>query len=132
MKRPNLGDQELEVLRFIADNGPSTVGQVTEGFGAPRGLARSTILTVMERLRKKGFVGRKQQGGIFHYASVETQTDLMRDVVASFVRRSLSGSLSPFVTYLAEASEVSDDELAQLEETVARLQARRKREGNQE
>ena len=34
---------------------------VTEQFGKPRGLARTTILTVMERLRKKNFVKRQER-----------------------------------------------------------------------
>ena len=51
MKTRTIGDQELALLRYVAEEGPVTVGQAAEGFGAPRGLARSTVLTVMERLR---------------------------------------------------------------------------------
>ena len=35
-----VGDQELMLLRDIAEIGPSTVGEVAERFGEPRGLAR--------------------------------------------------------------------------------------------
>ena len=48
MKKP-VGEQELAVLRYVAEHGPVTVGEVAERFGEPQGLARSTILTVMER-----------------------------------------------------------------------------------
>lgn len=125
-KQPHLGDQELEVLRYVAEHGPLTVGQAVEGFGTPRGLARSTILTVMERLRQKGFVTRRKHGGIYEYVSAKSGAELMRNVVGDFVQRSLAGSVSPFVAYLAEAQKVSDDELAELEDLVNRLQAQRK------
>ena len=79
----------------------------------------------MERLRKKGYVSRKQVGGIFRYSSTESQADVLRDLVASFVSRSLSGSLSPFAAYLAEATEVTDEEIAELRSTLAQLEAQR-------
>jgi predicted transcriptional regulator len=125
VKNARVGDQELEVLRYVADNGPVTVGQAAEGYGAPRGLARSTILTVMERLRAKGYLTRVRRGGVFQYVSKDSGDNVMRDLVASFVQRSLSGSLSPFTAYLAEATDVSDEDLAELQSTLARLQKQR-------
>jgi predicted transcriptional regulator len=50
----------------------------------------------------------------------------MRDVVRSFVEKTLGGSVSPFVTYLTEEARVSDEELAELQELVAKLQSQRK------
>jgi predicted transcriptional regulator len=50
----------------------------------------------------------------------------MRSAVGSFVEKTLSGSLSPFVAYLSERAEVSDEELAELESLVAQLQSQRK------
>ncbi len=122
-----VGDQELAVLRYVAEHGPVTVGEVAERFGEAQGLARSTILTVMERLRKKGHLTRHKVEGVFQYSSLVPASELMRDVVGEFVQRSLAGSLSPFVTYLAEAEDVSEEELKQLQDVVARLQSRKQR-----
>ena len=68
METPTLGDQELEVLRFVAEQCPISVGEVARQFGVPRGLARTTILTVMERLRKKGFLTRSKNERPARYA----------------------------------------------------------------
>ena len=48
---------------------PPTVGEVAERFGEAQGLARSTILTVMERLRKKGHLTRGKVEGVFRVCS---------------------------------------------------------------
>jgi predicted transcriptional regulator len=122
-----VGEQELVVLRYVAEHGPVTVGEVAERFGDEQGLARSTILTVMERLRKKGHLTRSKVEGVFQYSSPLPASELLRDVVGDFVQRSLAGSLSPFVTYLAEAEDVSDEELQQLQDVVSRLQSRKQR-----
>lgn len=122
-----VGEQELSVLRYVAEHGPVTVGEVAERFGEAQGLARSTILTVMERLRKKGHLTRRKVEGVFQYSSPLPASELLRGVVGDFVERTLAGSLSPFVTYLAEAEDVSEEELQQLQDVVARLQSRKQR-----
>jgi len=121
-----IGDRELALLRYVAEAGPVTAGQAAEGFGSPRGLARSTVLTVMERLRKKGRLRRRKAGGIYQYASPVPAGEVLRGVVKSFVETTLGGSVSPFVTFLAEAEEVSEAELAELERIVARLSEKRR------
>jgi predicted transcriptional regulator len=121
-----LGAQELQLLRHIARGGASSVGQVAESFGSEQGLARSTVLTMMERLRRKGYLTRRRVRGVFAYASSSRDEDLVRDVVGSFVQRALEGSVSPFVAYLAQRSEMSDQELIELERLVERLRSKRK------
>jgi predicted transcriptional regulator len=122
----SIGDQELALLKYVTDVGGATVGEAAEGFGAPRHLARSTVLTMMERLRQKGHLGRKLVHGVYRYAPRASAGEIVRDKVRGFVRQTLDGSVSPFVSYLSEEAEVSDEELADLEELVARLQARKK------
>ena len=114
MKPPNLGEQELEVLRYVTDHAPITVREVAEQFGEPRGLARTTILTVMERLRKKEFLHRLRTAGSFQYSPAIAKQDLMQNLVHDFVQRTLGGSLSPFMAYLADSGKLSAAELSDL------------------
>jgi predicted transcriptional regulator len=108
MRGKTIGDQELALLQYVAEQGGATVGEVAAGFGEERGLARSTVLTMMERLRG--------------------QDSVVQSAVASFVEKTLQGSVSPFVAFMSHKAEVSDQELAELEALVAQLQSR-KREG---
>ena len=127
MKKP-VGDQELTLLRWVAEHGPVSVGEAAEKFGEPQGLARSTILTVMERLRGKGHLTRRKVEGVYQYSSSVPLAELLRSVVGDFVKKSLAGSLSPFATWLSERDEVSDQELRQLEDAVARLKSKKEEE----
>lgn len=123
----SIGDQELALLRFISERSRATVAEAVEGFGQPRGLARSTVLTMMDRLRRKGHLGRRLVSGVYHYAPRTQHSTAVRQAIASFVDRTLGGSISPFVTYLAEREEVSDEELEELEALLAALQRDRRR-----
>ena len=126
MTSKSIGDQELALLTWVAEQGPATVGQAAEGFGAPRGLARSTVLTMMERLRAKGYLDREEVGGVFRYGATESPGSVLRGAVESFVEKTLAGDVAPFVAYLTEKAAVTDAELAELERLVATLQAKRR------
>lgn len=127
MSRKSIGDQELALLQHIAEQGGASVGEVAAAFGEPRGLARSTVLTMMERLRTKAYLKRKQvDGGVYRYSTTARQDDVVRNAVGSFVEKTLQGSVSPFVAWMSQRTEVSDSELAELEALVATLQSKRK------
>jgi predicted transcriptional regulator len=127
--RQSVGDRELELLRWIEARGEATVGEASEGFGSERALARSTVLTMMERLRAKGHLRRRGAAGAFRYRLAVPAHELTREAVAGFVEATLGGSLSPFVAYLAERESLDERQLDELEALVERLRAREAREG---
>jgi predicted transcriptional regulator len=121
MSDSSIGEQELALLRHIADRDGVTVGEAAEDFGAPRGLARSTVLTMMERLRRKGRLARRLSDGVYRYRANASSAELLKHAVQRFVERNLDGSVSPFLAYLSDAGNVTPEELRELEEIVSRL-----------
>jgi predicted transcriptional regulator len=124
-ERPPLGEQELAVWRWIAERGLVSAREVVEQFAAERELARTTVLTVMERLRKKGYLARRLREGVFVYSSRLPASEVVQGLVRQFVEKMLAGSVSPLVAYLARSRELSEEELADLERLVAELRAGR-------
>lgn len=122
----SVGDQELALLRFVGDRGHATVAEAAEGFGQPRSLARSTVLTMMERLRKKGYLGRRQVEGVYQYTPRTAPGAAVRQAVHTFVDRTLGGSVAPFVAYLTEREALSDEEIAELETLLEKLRPERR------
>jgi predicted transcriptional regulator len=123
-EKPGLGDQELALLRFVTDRAPVTVRAAAAEFGEPRGLARTTVLTVMERLRAKGYLKRQKaaDGSAWEYVPEQAKADLMRGLVREFVEKSLGGSVSPVVAYLSDTRNLTEQEKADLRAIVAGLE----------
>lgn len=126
MTKPSIGDQELALLHYLAEHEHASVGEVAADFGESRGLARSTVLTMMERLRAKSYLKRRHVEGVYRYTTATGPGEALNNAVDQFVEKTLSGSLSPFVAWMSQKADVSDSELAELEALVAQLQSRRK------
>lgn len=126
MPQPNepLGRLELEVLRHVAELGSASVREVATHFAEASGHARTTLLTVMERLRAKGYLKRRKVAGLHRYTPTVQQAELLRRMVGDFVDDVLGGSVSPFVAYLTQSSLLSDDEARKLEQLLKRIESR--------
>lgn len=120
MQKTKLGEQESALLSWIASNAPASAAQIVAGWGAPSGLARTTVTTMLERLRAKGYLKREKAGAWFVYAPQNEHLAQLQSVVGRFVERTLGGSLDPFVAYLNDA-ELSDEQKTQLRALVERL-----------
>ena len=72
----------------------------------------------------EGYLQRQQQDGVHRYQATRGPQSVLQGAVAQFVDNTLQGSVSPFVAYLSQRQQVSDNELAELEALVAQLQRR--------
>jgi predicted transcriptional regulator len=124
----SIGGQELALLRHIADRGGATVGEVVAQFGTERRLARSTVLTMMERLRQKGHLDRRLADGVFRYRTRTSSAELLHGAVSRFVERHLGGSVAPLVAYLQESADLSEADRREIEQLLETLQSSRKEE----
>jgi len=123
-KEQKVGRAEMEILHYVQDHHPVTVRDVADHFAQSHGHVRTTILNVMERLRKKGFLTRRKAEGVFQYEPRVGKADLLRSLVRDFVEKTLGGSLSPFVAYLSREAKLSEEELKELRELVEELKGK--------
>ena len=123
-RKESLGRLELDVLRYVTDHHPISVREVATHFAETSGQARTTLLTVMERLRGKGFLTRRKVEGRHQYTPTVAKADLLHSMVADFVSGVLGGNVSPFVAYLTRSSKLNDDEIRKLEQLLKRIEAR--------
>lgn len=120
--RSSLGRAELELLQYVDAHPGTTVGDAAAAFGTPRGLARTTVLTMMQRLVTKGFLKRRQVKSVYRYSARVPASRTVVDLVSEFVSGVLGGSVSPFVAYLSQARDLSEQEVDELRQLVQGLE----------
>lgn len=124
-KKPSIGRAEVEVLRWIADRGGTTVTEAGDHLAETKGQTRNTALNMMERLRQKGFLERKKVDGVYRYFASESKGRMFEIFVEDFVDTMLGGSVSPLVAYLSQRAEVDDRQLEELRALVKSLEEAR-------
>jgi predicted transcriptional regulator len=124
MRKPRyFSPAEWELLQYILEHHPITVREVAAPFAETHGHARTTVLTMMERLREKGYLTRRKVEGVNRYSPSESKTDLLQGLVRDFVQKALGGSVSPFVAYLGKEGRLNRAEFNELKQLVQEWEA---------
>jgi predicted transcriptional regulator len=108
-----LGDLEAQVMRKVWDHsGPVTVRDIVGDLERERRIAYTTVMTVMDNLRRKGWLRRQQDGRAYRYEAAvsdeEYSAGVMRETLAASTDR--TGTLMHFIGDLSaeEASALAD------------------------
>lgn len=113
-----LGELERAVLECLWSEGELSTPDVYERVGRPRGLAYTTILTVLQRLARKGLTLRKEVGKGHVHSPTLNRTEFARrrgEDLASLVTELGAAGIAAF---FAEAERLDPATLAQLREQL--------------
>jgi predicted transcriptional regulator len=113
----NLGELELEVMKILWDRGRSSVLQVSAQLSKQKGYARTTILTILQRLHKKGFLKRKKEDGVYRYEPTQKRQQVMGRLLSQFIDRVFDGSSTSLVQQLTGAK-MSEEEMDQIKAII--------------
>ncbi len=119
-KKPNKPTQsEVEILRILWEQGPSTVRQVHEIFGGERSVGYTGVLKLLQNMLAKGLVSRNEEHRSHVYAACEAAGQAKKQLVADLIRRVFAGSSSQLVLHLLEDEKASPEEIAEIRRMVA-------------
>ena len=118
----NLGPLEAEVMGCLwSASGAVSVRDVLRELNRDRGnkaLAYTTVMTVLENLHRKGFLGRDKDGRAFRY----TPTMSREQHTAELMDGVLAGTTDRGAALLRFVERMSPGELAELREALERLE----------
>jgi len=124
MKRPRyFSPAEWELLQHLMERPPMTVREVTADLAETHGYARTTVLTMLERLREKGYLTRRKIDGVHHYSPSQPRSELLQGLIRDFVQKALGGSVSPFVAYLGKEARLNAEERRKLKQLIEAWEA---------
>lgn len=112
-RRIPVSDAELEVLKVLWSAGPATVRGVAAALlRRRRRLAYNTVLTLLTRLREKGYVAADRRETAHLFRALVTRDELLGSTLAALADRVCDGTASPLVQALVRGRQFSADEIA--------------------
>lgn len=127
MKGPrNLGDLQLAILRALWERHEAAVSEVHDAL-SDRGLALTTIATMLRKMEEKGLVAHREQGRQFLYRAKVDPELVQRNLVGDLVTRLFDGDPLALVNHLVRAGEIDLAELDDLRRQVAAAEKNEKK-----
>jgi predicted transcriptional regulator len=83
---------ELDIMKAVWRRAPISVRNVQLAIRPSRPLAYTTVMTIMDRLRHKGFLTRKFQGRTHFYEPVISYGDVRNEAVSRLIEDFFDGS----------------------------------------
>jgi predicted transcriptional regulator len=109
---------EVECLKALWELGEANVKDVRRVLANNRQLAYTTVMTVLDRLERRGCVRRRKMGRSFVYTPVLTRESLVQLALKEFLDSFFEGSPQALKTYLDGAPEPSANPPAAMEEAT--------------
>lgn len=120
---PSISNAELDVLKILWKRGPRTVREVHSGLHRQRRKwAYNTVLTLLSRLREKGYVASEKQSQALVFRPVVSRSELLRQRMMELADRVCDGAASPLVHALIEAQPLAQEDIESFRQLLERLE----------
>ena len=121
--KPPVSDTELEVLKVLWAAGPATVRDVEAAFKRKRRhLAYNTVLTLLSRLREKGYVVADRRDTAHVFRAMVSREELLTHGLSTLADRICDGTASPLVHALVKGKRLSVKDIAELRRLLDALE----------
>lgn len=97
---------ELECLKVLWTLGEGNVHAVQDQLGERRALAYTTVMTLLERLAKKGTVARRKAGRSFIYTPLVDRETMRRRAIHELTETLFDGSEKSLLAHLQNGTSV--------------------------
>lgn len=113
-----LSDLQVAIMRVLWDLGEATVAQVHSALHADRGLAVTTVATLLSRLEKRGLLTHRSEGRQFVYRPLVTEAEVRSSMVDELTDLLFEGNVAGLVDHLISGDDVGSADLARLKSLI--------------
>jgi len=118
MEHIALTEAEWKIMLRLWDESPQTMMQLTRALEPETGWSKHTVITMLKRMHLKGTVLVDETGPVKTYSPAVERSRVAREQTHTLLNRLFSGRASLLVSELVQQGELSEQELADLEEII--------------
>ena len=120
-----LGETEMEVLHHVWALGEASVADVHSVILKGRAIAYTTVMTVMKKLARKGFLHCDSSGSRYLYTPARAPARVRQELVQDLLDQVFQGSASALVQTLVRGEQIPPGERAEIQELLMSLSEER-------
>ena len=121
-----LTELQLAIVRLLWEKEEATVVEIWEALHAERGLAQSTLATLLSRLERRGVVTHRAQARQFVYRALITEQDARHSMVSELTERLFEGDVPALVSHLLTEQDMSPGDMKRIRAMLEEVSAKRR------
>jgi predicted transcriptional regulator len=115
-------EAELAILQALWDDGPATIRRLTDALYPGGGAAQyGTVQKLLDRLESKGCVRRNRSAAAHTFAATVDREEIIGRRLRDVAEKLCGGSLTPLLTHLVRARNLSAREREELRALIEEL-----------
>jgi BlaI family transcriptional regulator, penicillinase repressor len=115
---PRPTDAELDILRVLWLQGPSTVRQVHDALTAARQTGYTTTLKLLQIMTEKGLVDRDESSRTHVYTAKLSESHTQRQLVTDLLDRAFGGSALKLMMQALDSKKATPADLAEIRRLI--------------
>src|SRR3954453_4061749 len=123
-ERHDITELQLSILRLLWQRGEATVAELWEALYEQRGLAQTTVATLVARLQRRGIVARRTRDRQFVYRATITEADVQHSMVSELTERLFAGDAAALVSHLLSERDMTPGDLARVRKMIKDIRPR--------
>ncbi len=121
-----LSKSEEQLMQYIWKRKKAFMSDLLEMYPEPKP-ATTTVATLLKRMKDKGYIGYKQMGRSRQYYPVVKKTDYFSRHLKGLIEKYFDDSPSTFASFFTTETDLTEDQLKELQEIVEQELERRKK-----
>lgn len=129
-ERPAMSDAEREVLKILWEHGPRTVREVLDLLtGQGQEWTRSTVITLLQRLERKGYVDSDKSNFAYVFRAIVTREEVMHDRMLELAGELCDGEALPLVLAFAERQRFKPSDIERFRQMIDAMESKPRKRG---
>lgn len=122
MEKVHLSNSEWEIMNIVWESPYVTINQIVERLNEKKFWDKHTVITMLNRMEKKGAVAYRRSLRAKEYYSIISQNDTVMQETEQFLNRVYSGSLSLMVNTFLSNGTVKKESVDELYEIIKKIE----------
>jgi predicted transcriptional regulator len=119
-KDVGLSELQTAVVRVLWERGEASTADVAQVLAESRGLAHTTVATLLSRLEKRGVVSSRRDGRQLLYTARVSESVVRRSMVSELISTVFGGDPRALLAHLVREDEIAPADLERARKLLAR------------
>lgn len=115
-------ESELQILKIIWENGPSTVRTINDKLNLEREVGYTTTLKIMQIMTEKGLLERNTDSRTHVYHATIGESKMQKQLLKKFVDTTFRGSAMSLVMQALGNHKASPEELEEIKSLIDKIE----------